>query len=111
MPVSSALTSCECENEPHDDYHGGRHTSEVDQSEELHGVGLPVARPARPRSTDSIASISTAESLGGSSFPASSVEALLLSLPDLSGALASYSAEELHDLFAAFDLQVSYDKP
>ena len=38
------------------------------------------------------------------------VEALLLSLPDLSGALASYSAEELLDLFAAFDLQVSYDK-
>jgi hypothetical protein len=38
------------------------------------------------------------------------VEALLLSLPDLSAALASYNAEELLDLFAAFDLRVSYDK-
>ena len=38
------------------------------------------------------------------------LEALLLSLPDLSGALANYSAEDLLDLFAAFDLQVSYDK-
>lgn len=38
------------------------------------------------------------------------VEALLLSVPDLSAALASYSADELLDLFAAFDLQVSYDK-
>jgi len=34
----------------------------------------------------------------------------LLSVPDLSAALASYSADELLDLFAAFDLQVSYDK-
>jgi len=39
-----------------------------------------------------------------------SVEALLLSVPDLSAALAGYSADELLDLFAAFDLQISYDK-
>jgi hypothetical protein len=38
------------------------------------------------------------------------VESLLLTVPDLSAALASYSDEELAELFAAFDLEVRYDK-
>jgi site-specific DNA recombinase len=38
------------------------------------------------------------------------VESLLLTVPDLSAALASYSDEDLAELFAAFDLEVRYDK-
>jgi hypothetical protein len=38
------------------------------------------------------------------------LEAVLLTIPDLSAALASYSSEELRELFAALDLEVRYDK-
>lgn len=38
------------------------------------------------------------------------LERLLLSIPDLSAALASDRDDELLELFEAFDLQVRYDK-
>ena len=39
------------------------------------------------------------------------IEALLASLPDLRPALARYGPAELADLFDAFDVTVTYDKP
>ncbi len=39
------------------------------------------------------------------------IEATLAAVPDLSGALADAGEEDLAELFDAFDVQVSYDKP
>jgi site-specific DNA recombinase len=39
------------------------------------------------------------------------IEALLASIPDLRAALASYGPAELRDLFDAFEVTVTYDKP
>ncbi|MBA3844992.1 MAG: hypothetical protein H0X39_20665 [Actinobacteria bacterium] len=41
---------------------------------------------------------------------AETLEAVLLTIPDLSKALQSYSSDELQELFEAFDLEVRYDK-
>jgi hypothetical protein len=39
------------------------------------------------------------------------IEAMLASIPDLRPALARYGANDLADLFDAFDASVTYDKP
>ena len=42
LPVSSAIAArCDYENEPHDEHHGCRAATEVDQSQPLHAFVLP----------------------------------------------------------------------